>query len=447
MIDLAQPLPDIDHTLPHDDEAERALIGCLLLDADLVDVIAETITGPDFWQPAHEAIWDAIVELHTTGSSVDAILVHDHLRANGASHLLTHGALTLTEMIEAATIAADAPAYARIVRDCARRRRLVEASARIRQLGLEPGQVDELTAQVRATIDGLDDAPTRRTITGAQALADLVDRLGSGDEMAGLSTPWPDLNRLIGGLQGGRVYCLAARPAVGKSLMAQGLAEHWLTRHGQPVLYATLEMPARELAMRMLAHQSGVSLTALKASKHLSEGDWSKIAQAIDATRDSYAQLVVCDEAGQSAGSIRLAAKAMQRRGGLGLVVVDYLQLLAPPPGQKQRNREREVADISRAFKALAMELDVPVVLVSQLNRASLARSDKKPQMSDLRESGAIEQDCDVIVMLHEPDPDDRPNELDVLVVKNRDGSPGDVDLFRRGWLSELVSPMRAVAA
>ena len=446
MMDLSQPLGELEPA-PHDDDAERALLGCLLLAPDLVDVIGQTITGPDFHQPAHEAVWGAISDLHRAGAGVDVILVHDYLRSHGQGHLVRDGLLGLHAMVEAVTVAADAPAYARIVQTCSRRRRMIEASTKIRQLGNRGGDIDDLAAQARATLDQIDQAPSRRTITGADAMAALVDRLGSGDDMSGLPTPWPDLNRCIGGLQGGRLYVLAARPAVGKSLMAQGLAEHWIGHHEQRVLYSTLEMPARELAMRMLSHRSQVSMSTLKASKHLTEGDWALIAKATSQSEAAQKRLVICDEASQSAESVRLQAKAMQRDGGLGMVVVDYLQLLDPPTGGKNRNREREVADISRAFKALAMDLDVPVVLVSQLNRASLARADKRPAMSDLRESGAIEQDSDVIVMLHEPDPDERPNQLEVLIVKQRDGSPGDVEMFRRGWTSELVSPLRVMAA
>ena len=428
---------DETRTLPADLDAERALLGALMWDRRIHDQVSDTIGTGDWWQPAHEQVWNAITHLVVTGQACDAITVAAEL-TNRSQLAQVGGPTALLDMVEMAN-PANATAYARIVRDRAVQRRTIEAATKVRQIALEAGDdIEQMVEQAQAVLDAVDAGSRTQAVTVSDCLADLVDRIGTAD-LVGLPTPWTEVNRNLGGLQGGRLYCIGARPAVGKSLMAQGLAEHWATVHRQRVYFSTVEMPARELSMRMLAHASGVNLSSLKQGKYLTERDWTQIAAATTSMAETHARIEVCDDAVQSVASIRQGARTMAKRGGLGLVVVDYLQLLEPPTGSKNRNREREVAEMSRGLKRLAMELDVPVVVLSQLNRALTGRADKKPTMADLRESGAIEQDSDAILLLHQPEPDERPAELESLLVKNRDGQTGTGRLVAQGWVASIA--------
>lgn len=426
----------LDQAPPHDLDAERAVIGAALWDPRLIDDLTDQITGPDFYQPTHEQIWAAILDLHSAGQPCDPITLSAELETRGQ---LEHagGRLGLVEMYETA-IPANAAAHAQIVHDRAVQRRTIEASSRIRQLGARGGDIEAMVTSAQALLDGIDPHSRLETASVADTISEVVDLIGS-DTLAGLNTPWPDLNSALGGLQPGRLYCVGARPGVGKSLMGQALAVHWATAHQQRALLVTCEMPRREVAMRMLAQDSQVFLGKLKTGQ-LTDRDNAAIAAATTRMLASHALIEVCDEPSQSVATIRTQARTMARKGGLGLVVVDYLQLLTPPAGRKDRNREREVAESARGLKELAMSLGVPVVVMSQLNRQLGARSDKRPGLMDLRESGAIEQDCDVVLLLHEPDPDGEPNVLEVIVAKNRDGELTSVQLLRQGWVSTIAS-------
>lgn len=428
---------DLDLDMPADVDAERAVLGALMWDARLVDDMADTLTGDDFWQPAHEAVWHTIVDLHRDGHTPDPITVAAELERRQQLDL-AGGRLALAEMTEAA-IPANAPDHALVVQERAVQRRTMQAAARIRDLASRGGNPQALVDASRAALDALDPSIPARTASIAEVLPAVVD--GIGDEtVAGLPTPWPDLNDAIGGLQAGRVYTIGARPGVGKSLVGQALAVHWSATHRRRVLLATCEMPAREVTLRMLSADSQVFHGKL-VSGALTQVDEQAVARSVLRMRDSHQLLEVCDEPTQSVASIRQQARALAKRGQLGLVVVDYLQLLEPPPsGRRDRNREQEVAQVARGFKRLAMELDVPVVLMSQLNRQMGVRADKRPTLFDLRESGAIEQDSDVVLLLHEPDPDGAPNELELIVAKQRGGSLTSIRLLRRGWVSSIGS-------
>ena len=430
---------------PRDVEAEQAVLGALMWDARLLDDVAEVITGPDdFWDPRHAAVWSAITALAERGAVCDPITVAAELTARDQLAQVG-GSLMLADMFGAAIIPAHAVAHARIVADRATQRRTLAAAQKIRAMALRGGE--DPAAMVEAAQQVLDRVqPNMHTETRSvgDIVAEVIDRMDDPDA-DGLPTPWADLNEVLGGLAGGRLYMVGARPAIGKSLLLQGLAVHWATTHHKPTLFASCEMPGHELTRRMVAAASGVHYGKL-GGRWITTDERAAVEQVAGAMPQTHRLLEVADEATQTVASIRAAARRMQRKGGLGLVVVDYLQLLTPgTSSRRDRNREQEVAETTRGLKRLAMELEVPVVVASQLNRQMTTRSDKRPTMSDLRESGAAEQDSDVVLLLHEPDPNDHPNELEVVVAKNRAGSTRTVHLIRQGWVSRLVSQQGGV--
>lgn len=435
--------PDLDTRMPSDLDAERSVLGALMWDHTIHDTIATIITGADFYQPTHELVYNAITGLIHEGQPADVVTVSNRLLEQG--HLdRVGGRLAVNEFYSAAGIPANAPTHARIIRDHALRRRAIDMATRIRQDATQTVDPADMLTRARTLLDQLTTPTTGTTHDAATLLVDIAASIGTRN-YTGLNTPWPDLNRDLGGIQPGRLYVVGARPGVGKSLFVQNLAEHWAQHHQLPVLYASCEMPATELGLRMLAHQARINLNALKAG-HLSAAEWERLNQIGEQPPYDQGLMDIVDDAIQTADTIRNRAKQLHHtHGRIGMVVVDYLQLLTPPPGGgRDRTREREVAQLSRNFKILAKELDCPVVVVSQLNRALTGRADKKPTMTDLRESGAIEQDADVILLLHQPDPDGDASRVDVEIAKNRDGTRGGTTLIQQGWYARLTTPTTA---
>ena len=437
MTSASQTIADLDLDMPADPTAERAVLGAVMLDRRLHDPVSEIITGADLWLPAHEQCWYAITDLIGRGDLADPITVAAELSHRGQLAGLG-GATALADMIAEVTIPADAPVWAGIIHDRAVQRRTIQAATKIRQLAAQGG--DDIPAMIeaaQATLDLLDPNLRSHSRTVVDGMADVIDHLG--DNLAGLATPWPDLNRYLTGLAPGRLHVIGARPGVGKSLMAQGLAVHWSARHQQRVLFASLEMPEREMNLRMLSQASGVQIQTLTEGRYLTEADHLRIAETVGRMDQTHGLINLVARSEQTAASIRAEARALHRREGLGLVIVDYLQLLTPPDAtRRDRNREQEVAETVRQFKKLAMDLDIPVVVLSQLNRALLSRSDKKPTMGDMRESGAIEQDADVIILLHQAEPEENPSDLEVILDKNRGGTKGTCHLIQQGWIANL---------
>lgn len=431
-------LPALAGPAPYDPDAEQAILGAALLNPKIIDELTAVLAPTDWYQPAHEQIWRTLVDRHERSQPIDPIIVADVLPADVLATI--GGPVGLADMISQVSVTANAPEWAAIVHQKAVQRRTLDASTKIAQLAsqgiLGPSELIDESQRILAQID-----PTVRhdTCTAATSLERIVDTIGT-PQTQGLPTPWRKLDELIGGLKPGRLYVVGARPAEGKSMLGQNLAEH-AAKHGAHVLLSTVEMGADEVTMRILAHTSGVPLGQLQGI-HQTEQDWQRINTAITRMATTAPLIHIDDDPGQTVLTIKATARDLQRTHGLGLIIVDYLQLLTPLNGRaSSRSREQEVAEMSRLFKLAAKDLNVPIVALSQLNRASLTRSDKKPTMSDLRESGAIEQDADVVILLHHPDPDGDPSHLDLLVEKNRSGAKGPVNLVQRGWLAAIDTP------
>ena len=413
-----------------DKDAEQAMLGAALTSPAAA---TEHLTADDWYQPAHATIWQAIQHLRDTGQPYDAITVADHMETHDLLKI-AGGRPYLAELVAACTVAANAPAWAAIIRKHAAQRNLQDAAARITQLAHQP--TDNPAAILDAARARLEQvtAPQRKTLAQPMSaiMPDLLDTLGT-PQAAGIPTPWPDLNKIIGGLAPGTMTVIGGRPGTGKSMLAQNLAAHVADRQQTPVLFVSLEMRAREIAMRRLAAATGIDLKSLHRGTLTTAQD-AAVGDA--AVRLAESPMWVADDPSQTVSAIRQAVEQLHP----GLLIVDYLQLLTPE--RREQNREREVAEQSRQFKLLAMRYGIPVVVLSQINRGPASRTDKRPELTDLRESGAIENDADVVWLLHHPDPDDT-SDLSLHVAKNRNGEAKRLDLLQQGWCARIRSVTR----
>lgn len=423
------------------DQHPELHLGAANLD-DEADLIALTLQGmpthqvqldpADFLEPKHETIWRASTEV---GPDLTAIRIHLNAGPEATNDLLDLYARNWV-------LPGNAQTLADRIRDNANRRRVRATAIRLLQQADSDLDVTSLIEAGRHQLGAIADTQPTTTATPPDLLPTVFAQLESGTPR-GLSLPWPDLNEPLQGLQPGRLYVIGARPGVGKSMLGQNTAEHFAETHKQTVAYFSLEMSANEVMLRMLAHQSGVDSTKLQAgAKRILTQDWEKLAMANTTLLEMPIHIV--DAATQTTGDINAHCQRIRQTHGLGLVVVDYLQLITPR--DRAVNREQQVADATRQLKILAKELDVPVLLLSQLRRPEPGQASKRPGLTDLRESGAIEQDADVVIILHQPDPDNEPWALDAHVAKNRSGQLGMAQLLLAGHVASIRSSLRGVA-
>lgn len=420
------------HETPHDDAAEQATLGCALASKTVLREIADIITPADFYSPIHEQIFAAALRLDSQGRSVDPLTVAALMESE---KIKGFDRLYLAELVGGVNVASNGAHYAGIVADKATRRRLVEVATAIAQQATSGRDTADTTEDARARLDQLTAGYRSDTSTFADVLPTVIDSIERGAS-AGDPTGWPDLDHLINGWQPGHLYVIAARPGVGKSILGLQAASYMWEAHGKATFFASLEMTRHELVTRQIASHARVPLSALIAGgDRVREDDWARVGLAHSKLQTS--KIEISDEGRQTLGTIRSGARRLAHQQPLGMVVIDYLQLLTPR--DHRLPREQQVAEMSRNAKLLAKELAVPVLLLSQLNRASEARPDRRPALSDLRESGAIEQDANVVLLMYQPDRENDADNIDLLVAKNRSGPQGDIELFRQGHYARLM--------
>ena len=437
-----------DRTPPQDIPAEQCVLGGMMLSKDAIADVVEIVRSGDFYRPAHVAVFDAILDLYGRGEPADAITVGAALTTAG--ELARAGGLPyLHTLIASVPTAANAGYYARIVAERALLRRLVEAGTRIVQMGYgaasgEGRDVDDVVDLAQQTMYDLTEH--RGQGDGFDTLADLlqpaldeIEAVGSRDGlMSGVPTGFGDLDRLLQGLHPGQLIVIAGRPGLGKSCLSLDFSRNAAIRHGQASAIFSLEMSKIEIVTRLLAAEAKVPLHVLRSGQ-LSDDDWSRLARRMGEI--SEAPIFVDDTPNMTLMEIRAKARRLRQRHDLKLVVVDYLQLMTSP--KRVESRQQEVADMSRGLKLLAKETECPVIAVSQLNRGPEQRTDKRPQLSDLRESGAIEQDSDVVILLHRDDYYDRESpragEADLIVAKHRNGPTDTVTVAAQLHFSRFV--------
>jgi replicative DNA helicase len=436
-----------DRVPPHDLLAEQSALGGMLLSKDAVADVIESVRGLDFYLPKHEVIFEAILNLYSHGEPTDVIAVTDELtktasltKAGGADYLHT-----LTGIVPTA---ANAGYYGSLVAEKAVLRRLVEAGTRIVQMGYaSEGEVTDLVNSAQAEIYNVSgDSQSEDYVPLTEAVGEAIDEIeaarGLDGKMTGVPTGFHDLDALTNGLHAGQLVLIAARPALGKSTLALDLARSSAIKHDLPTIVFSLEMGRSEIAMRLLSAEASIPLHSMRKGT-LETNDWTKIA----ATRGRIADapLYLDDSPNMTLPEIRAKCRRLKQTVGLKMVIIDYLQLMTS--GKRVESRQQEVSEFSRALKLLAKELQVPVVALSQLNRGPEQRADKMPALSDLRESGSLEQDADMVILLHRDSAYEkesaRPGEADLIVAKNRNGPTNTITVAFQGHLSRFADMPR----
>jgi len=438
---MTDAAPNVNGTrLPsHDMQAEQAVLGAMMLSADALAQCLDMLTPRAFLRPAHQIVFAAIQGLADDGRPVDWLTVKAELERRGET-AQTGGPLFTHNLLEAVPAAANGPHYARKLLDHQARRDVEVLASRVQQIGSAEGLTPaERFDTIYAAVDEVSGvaAESGGSVTAADAISGLLDSLERRDETpAGLPTGWTDLDRLIPGLRPGQFVVVGARPGAGKSMVLLNVAANAALRIGQHVLAVTLEMSRDEYMERLLSAESGVDLTHIVERK-LTDDDWERIARVSPQLFEA-GTLHIHEGPELSVQGIRAELRAMRRAGTpAGLVAIDYLTLLE---GSKSENRQVEVSRMSRALKLLAKEFGVPVIVGAQLNRGPEMRHDHRPLSADLRESGSLEQDADIVILLYRDDAYDsesaRAGEIDLIVDKNRQGRKGTVTLAFRGHVA-----------
>jgi replicative DNA helicase len=437
--------PPDDRLPPQDVGAEQSVLGGMLLSKDAIADCVEQLKGTDFYRPAHELIYDAILDLYGRGEPADAITVSDELTKRGDLGRVG-GQAYLHQLIASVPTAANAGYYAQIVAERAVLRRLVEAGTRIVQLGYAQGggDVEDIVNAAQAEVYAVAD---KRGGEDYAAIGDIIEATvdeievasGRSGEMTGVPTGFTDFDALTNGLHPGQMIVIAARPAMGKSTIGLDIVRSAAIKHKMAAVVFSLEMSRTEITMRLLSAEAGIQLQHMRKGT-MREEDWTRLASTMG--RVSDAPLFIDDSPNMSLMEIRAKCRRLKQRENLKLVVIDYLQLMSS--GKRVESRQQEVSEFSRALKLLAKELEVPVIAISQLNRGPEQRTDKKPAMSDLRESGSIEQDADMVILLHreaayEKD-SPREGEADLIVAKHRNGPTDTIVVAFQGHFSRFTN-------
>ncbi|HEX6988351.1 MAG TPA: replicative DNA helicase [Bacillota bacterium] len=431
---------DLERVPPQNLEAEQSVLGAVLLDRDAAHKVAEIVEPEDFYREAHQLIYRAVLDLLDSGDAVDTVTLSDRLRKRRELERVG-GIGYLTTLVNSVPTAANAEYYARIVAEKALLRRLIAAATEIVRDVFE-GDEDVADLMDRAEQRIFQIAQGRRRQGHARLHDVLVDAFEHLEKLSahkgdviGIPTGFRRLDEMTTGLHPSELIILAARPSMGKTTLSLNMSLN-ASRHGVPVAFFSLEMSREQLALRLLAAEAAVNMQRLRTG-YVSEDDWARLTRA--ASRLSEAPFFIDDTPNISLMDLRARARRMKAEHDIGLVVVDYLQLMHTRG--RAENRQQEISEISRSLKALARELHVPVIALSQLSRAVEQRQDRRPQLSDLRESGAIEQDADVVIFLWD-NPEYRESLLvEAIVAKQRNGPTGGVQLVFNKDVGRFAEP------
>ena len=430
---------------PQSVDAEQAVLGGLMLDPNAFDRVADQLTDADFYRRDHQLIFRAIRELSEKSKPFDAVTLGEWFESNGMAEQVAGGAY-LVELASTTPSAANIKAYAEIVRDKAVLRQLIDVGTGIVNDGFQPDGRDsaELLAKAEQEVFAIAEAgargkqdftPVRKALL--EAFDVLQTRNQNGGSVTGLPSGYVEFDEMTAGLQPTDLVVLAARPAMGKTTFALNIAEYAALKSKKAVAVFSMEMSAEQLAMRLISSLGRVNAKRLKTGD-LEDEDWSRVTGAI--TQLNGIKIFIDDTPGLAPEVLRAKARRLKRENDLGLIVIDYLQLMQVPGNNE--NRATEISEISRSLKALAKEINVPVIALSQLNRSLESRNDKRPVMADLRESGAIEQDADMILFIYRdeyynPESPDK-GLAEVIIGKHRHGPTGMVKLVFNGQFTRF---------
>lgn len=429
---FARPQDDANDTAlfdripPHDDNAEMAVLGGMLMSKDAIGEVSQMIEVSDFYQPKHQTIYEAIIDMFAASEPVDAVLVANRLTDQGNLEKVG-GVDYLQSLISSVPTAANATYYAEIVHQRAILRQVIAAGTKIAQLGYsaEGAQAEDIVNLAQSEVYEMgagrvrqDYSPIKDVVNDA---LEQIDKIQKGELQKGVPTGFRDIDEVTQGLQPGQMIVVAGRPAMGKSTLGIDFARAAALHHNMTSVVFSLEMSKVELAQRIISAETNIPLAAMRHAEDITIERWDTLNKFF--VKLENAPLFIDDSPNMSLMEIRAKCRRLKQTNDLKLVVIDYLQLMSS--GKQIESRQQEVSEFSRALKLLAKELEVPVVALSQLNRGPEMRNDKKPQLSDLRESGSIEQDADVVFLVHRPDfydKEDRPGEADIIMAKHRNG-------------------------
>jgi len=422
---------------PQNSDAEASLLGAILIDSDAITKVADSLSVADFYETKHQKIYDAMLELYERREALDVLTLADRLKKNGYLELVG-GAGYITELTNYVPTAAHAEQYADIIAQKGARRRLIKASQEITELGYDETKgLKELIEEAESRLFEVSQQHVKQSVVSLETiLAESFDRLDDlhkdKQKIRGVPTGFRDLDNMLAGLQRSDLFILAARPSMGKTAFVLNLAHKIAVEAKEPVLIFSLEMSKEQLVDRLLSMESGVDAWALRTG-NLTDNDFERIGHAMGTL--SEAQMYIDDTPSITISDLRTKARREAHNRPLGLIIVDYLQLMSG--GSRfggDGNRVQEISEISRGLKGVAREMNVPLIALSQLSRSVESRTPQIPQLSDLRESGSIEQDADVVAFLYREDyynpESERKNIMDVLIKKHRNGPTGGVELY-----------------
>ncbi len=418
-------------TPPHNEEAEQSILGAILIDKDSIGLVLERIKPSDFYNPINGKIYEAMALLFEEGKPIDILTLGKKLKKIKGNAETSY----LTELLNAVPTAANIEHYADIISEDSTKRTLISVGSEIVEMGfMEDKEAGELLDKTEASIFAITKGHNiKGFVPLKESLAESFDRIDelhkSGVGLRGVKSGFTDLDNILSGMQASNLLILAARPGQGKTALIVNIAQNIAVVDKKPVGIFSLEMSQEELVDRLLVGQADVDAWRLKTGR-LSETDFAKLSEAMGVLAD--APIFIDDTPGASVSQIRTKARRLQLERNASIVIVDYLQLV--DPGKHYDNRVQEVSIVSQALKNLARELKIPVLAVSQLSRAVEHRGEKRPQLADLRESGAIEQDADVVMFLYRPDAEiSNVMQTKLLIAKHRNGPMGEIDLLFRG--------------
>ena len=442
-------MEDINRIPPHSVESEQSILGSIILDKDAIITVAETINPSDFYKEAHKIIYESMLSLNSNNEPIDLITLIEELRKEG--HLDNIGGISyLTSLSTIVPTTSNVKYYANIVKEKSVMRQLIKASNEIINLGYDAStDVQEILNKAEKNIFDISQEKSGDDIQPINAVLqdtfDMIEKLCTEKkEVTGITTGFKDLNKKINGLQRTDLILLAARPAMGKTAFSLNLVQNAALKGDASVAVFSLEMSKEQLVQRMLSAQSNVELSKIKTGT-LGESDWPRIIDGMAVL--SEAKIFIDDTPGIKISEVRSKCRRLKMEKGLDLILIDYLQLMEGEG--KNENRQQEIAKISRSLKILAKELDCPVVALSQLSRSPELRKDHRPILSDLRESGSIEQDADIVMFLYRDeyyhDDSEKKNIGEVIVAKKRHGETGNVELVWFGQVQKFADKVREV--
>lgn len=423
-----------DRIPPQNIEAEQAVLGAIFLEPSSLTLASEILIPEDFYRAAHQKIFNVMLKLTDEGKAVDLITVTEEL---AAAKLLedTGGVSYLSELAGSVPTAANMEYYARIVEEKSLLRRLIRTATTIAQDGYT--REDEVETVLSEAEKGILEVAQRKNVGAFHNIKDVLVRTYDNIELmhtrvgdiTGIATGFSELDRMTAGFQRNDLIIVGARPSVGKTAFALNIAQNVATKTGENVAIFSLEMGAEQLVMRMLCAEGNIDAQRLRTGS-LTDEDWGKLTMAMGSL--SNAGIFIDDTPGIKVNEIRSKCRRLKQEHGLGMILIDYLQLIQGS-GRSGENRQQEVSEISRSLKALARELELPVIALSQLSRGVEQRQDKRPMMSDIRESGSIEQDADIVAFLYRDDYYDKESEnkniIEIIIAKQRNGPTGTVQL------------------